>query len=326
MPRRIDISQARALLRSRVQLRDEGLTERDIPRLIAEGRLLRVHRGSYADAAQWRDLWPEGRQLVRTLAVRSASPGKGPVFSHLSAAALWGLPLYGAGSEQVHTVIEGARHSRTTAGVMRHAVPIDEDDVTVRAGIRFTSLARTVLDVARSQRLETAVTCADAAMRMRAFVAHENDADAAERWRGELATRSHNGLRGIRQARWVTAFADGRAQLPGESVSRLRLHQLGYRNLDLQVHVVGSGGNDYWLDFAFGRARVFGEFDGHSKYLDADLRGAMTAEDVVLREKRREDDIRGVTGWRIVRWEHEHIRTPDALCARLRAFGLRPPG
>jgi hypothetical protein len=89
--------------------------------------------------------------------------------------------------------------------------------------------------------------------------------------------------------------------------------------------VIGSEGDEYWIDFGFPRNRVFGEFDGQGKYVDPAVRGTHSAEDAVLAEKRREDDIRGVTGWRFARWEDRHVRTPDALTARLQAFGVRPP-
>jgi len=90
--------------------------------------------------------------------------------------------------------------------------------------------------------------------------------------------------------------------------------------------VVGSEGDEYWLDFAFPGARTFGEFDGEGKYTDADLRRASSAQEAVLEEKHREDDVRGVTGWGFARWGHEHIRTADILGRRLVAFGVSPPG
>ncbi len=121
-------------------------------------------------------------------------------------------------------------------------------------------------------------------------------------------------------------FADGRAQLPGESVSRLQLFRLGYDSPDLQVKVMGAEGDQYYLDFGFRQTRKFGEFDGEGKYLESALRSSDTPSDAVLQEKRREDDVRGVTGWGVARWGSAHIRTPDALGARLRAFGIRPPG
>ncbi len=56
---------------------------------------------------------------------------------------------------------------------------------------------------------------------------------------------------GIIQARFVTRFADGRAQLPGESVSRLWMAQLGIRKPELQYRVALGGGKYALLDFAW---------------------------------------------------------------------------
>lgn len=288
--------------------------------------LRRVHRGHYVASVDWAELWPEGRQLVRTLAVRRASPGDGPVFSHLSAAALWGLPLVGPIPDAVHTVIRGRRHSRAEAGVVRHAMALEEDDVVLRHGMLCTSLARTVFDLARTLPPEATVAAGDAALRLVSVRGHDVDLDVVDAWRKDLHGRCAPGLRGVRRARWVADFADGRAQLPGESVSRLQLHRLGFRDVALQVPVEGAAGARYFADFGFPRSRAFGEFDGEDKYLEPELRAAPTPADVVLAEKRREDDIRGVTGWRVVRWGGEHIRTAAHLGARLAAFGIRPPG
>ncbi|MFB8190340.1 hypothetical protein ACFC14_13505 [Microbacterium sp. NPDC055988] len=109
-------------------------------------------------------------------------------------------------------------------------------------------------------------------------------------------------------------------------MSRLQLHRLGFRDIELQVPIKGAAGAEYFADFGFRRSRAFGEFDGEGKYLESDLRLAPTPVDAVLAEKRREDDIRGVTGWRVARWGGAHIRTAEALGTRLAAFGIRPPG
>lgn len=209
---------------------------------------------------------------------------------------------------------------------MRHAIALDPADVVVRHGVRCTSLTRTVFDIARTLRSEAAIAVGDAALRLVSVAGHEVDLDAAEAWREELSALCEAGLRGVRRARWVSEFADGRAQLPGESISRLHLHRLGFRDVALQVPIEGATGARYFADFGFPRSRAFGEFDGEGKYLEPDLRAAPTAVDAVLAEKRREDDIRGVTGWRVVRWGGAHIRSAEHLGARLATFGVHPPG
>lgn len=287
---------------------------------------MRLHRGFYAPAETWEQLWWEGRHLLNVVAVRAASPGAGPVFTHESAAVVWGLPLYRMGAVPVQVRVEGNRHSRSVAGVVRRDMRVADADIVEVDGIRVTSLRRTVFDIARTASLETAVGCADAALRRAAGVGHGVDAELTEQWRADALELAAAGLRGVRQARRVIAFADGRAELPGESVSRVQLHRLGFTRYDLQVGVVGSQGDQYWLDFAFPGARRFGEFDGEGKYLDPEMRAAGSVERAVLQEKHREDDIRGVTGWSFARWGYAHIRKPDVLGHRLAAFGVLPPG
>ena len=56
--------------------------------------------------------------------------------------------------------------------------------------------------------------------------------------------------------------------------------------------------------------------------LDDGLRGERSADQVVLQEKAREDWVRGVTGWRVVRVTSEHMATLDAAESHFRAVGL----
>ena len=211
---------------------------------------------------------------------------------------------------------------------MRHLAPVPERDIVVRHGIRCTSLERTVFDMCRTLGAESAVAAADAGERQFALRGRVWDEDAVGFWRRSMSDRvdAASGARGVRQARWVAAFADGRAQLPGESVSRLQLVRLGFMAPQLQVPVAGPTGQTYFVDFGLAEVRAFGEFDGKDKYLDVALRRGAPLEQVLLDEKRREDWIRGTTQWRFARWSDEHSVTPAALAARLASFGIRPPG
>lgn len=309
---------------TREEVLARGITERRLRELVHTGVWVRVQRGHYVDGSAWNELWAEGRQLLRVIAFARSSPNA--TFTHLSAAVLWGLPLYRVHAEDVHILIAGVRHARRAIGVMRHDLAVADHDIVERHGLRCTSLSRTILDLTRTLPPEAAVSAGDAALRAAAVKEHVQDAERAAMWREDLRRLAAPGMRGVRQVRWLIEFADGRAQLPGESVSRYQMYRLGFRDLDLQVSVTGASGDRYFLDFGFLRSRTFGEFDGEAKYLEPELRTAPTALDVVLAEKRREDDIRGVTGWGMIRWGHEHIRTVDALGDRLAAFGIHPPG
>ena len=321
------ISDARALVRRRAQLRAAGMSERAIGTALVAGELRRLRRDCYVDADAYEALWSEGRHLVQTVAASQNLGDDVTVFCGPSAAVLHGLPLYRLHPASVHTVILGAHHGRMRTGVRQHEVRLGDDDVVEVDGLFCTSLDRTILDLACTAAPETALCAADAAQRREAVDGNEFHADRAALWHARLADRAATSRAwGIRDARLLLAFADGRAQLPGESVSRLQLQRLGFRDVLLQVPVTGADGDRYRLDFGFPRAKVFGEFDGQAKYLDDDLRGERTAEEVVLAEKRREDDVRGVTGWRFARWDSTHIRTAEILGRRLARFGVRPPG
>lgn len=324
MRRRITFAQGQDLVRSREEILSTGCSERQLRDRVISGSLVRLHRGFYVDGATWNDLWHEGRHLLSVLAVHRS--GVDPVFTHQSAAVLWGLPLYRVNDVLVHVLIRGERHSRVSAGVARHEMLVDDADIVERYGIRCTSLTRTVFDLARAATLEAAVSAGDAALRLVSVTGQDYDQDAAAEWRDRLGRLAVPARRGVTKARWVTEFIDGRSQLPGESVSRLQLFRLGFRAPELQVPVIGSAGDRYFLDFGFRGARVFGEFDGEGKYLEPELRTADAAVDVLLAEKRREDDVRGVTGWGFARWGHAHIGAAEDLGRRLTAFGVFPPG
>lgn len=327
MANELDLITARRMLRTRDDLLRDGLTDREISARVAAELLIRVRRGRYVDAAQWHGLWNEGRHLLQVLAFDLNADAAGPVFWGPSAAVLHGLPLYRLAPTAVHVVILGERHTRTRTGVSWHDVAISDADIVEIDGIRCTSLDRTVLDMACFAREEVGLSVTDAALRREAVAGHVQDEDRAAEWRRRLTDRADmRHTRGIRQARRIVEFADGRAQLPGESVSRLQLNRLGYRDIELQVHVVGPDQEDYWMDFGFPRSQAFGEFDGGGKYVRADMTGGRAPEQIVFDEKIREDIVRGVTGRRTTRWGSEHISTLDGFARRLQAFGIRPPG
>ena len=60
------------------------------------------------------------------------------------------------------------------------------------------------------------------------------------------------------------------------------------------------------------------EFDGREKYTRY-LREGETVTDAVLREKRREDRVRELTGWICVRITWAELADPRRLAARIRA-------
>lgn len=120
------------------QLLDLGLERHDIARAVERGRLHRLHQGVYAVGHT--AMAPLAREHAALLACGGAA-----VLSHRTAAALWQL-LPAAPILDVTVV---GRHVRTRAGIRLHHVDaIDLADVGSRHGLKVTSAARTLVDLA----------------------------------------------------------------------------------------------------------------------------------------------------------------------------------
>lgn len=325
--RNLSLSELWDSVRTREQMLADGWTARELDRTGPGASFRRVHRNRFVSSELWAGLWPESRHRIELCAAVQEMQGGAGVASHLSAAVAWDLPLFRLVPREVEFTIYGDLRASTRAGIRRHLNALDHPDVVEIEGVRCTSLERTVFDVARMYRAEVALACMDAALRSVSVDGQDWDADAHAQWKERMNARARDsaGARGIKQARWLIDIADGRAQLPGESVSRLQLIRLGFARPTLQVPVPGPAGRTYWVDFKLDDVAAWGEFDGRDKYLDEAMRSGRTIEDVVLEEKRREDWIRGTTQLRFARWSDEHIGSPQALRTRLAAFGIHPP-
>jgi very-short-patch-repair endonuclease len=72
------------------------------------------------------------------------------------------------------------------------------------------------------------------------------------------------------------------------------------------------------VDFAWPELGVFLEFDGKVKY-ESLLKDGERASDVVIREKRREEMICGLTGWRCIRITWADLFNPARTATRIKA-------
>ena len=86
----------------------------------------------------------------------------------------------------------------------------------------------------------------------------------------------------------------------------------------LQFKVYDEDGNLVGItDFAWPEYRLLGEFDGRIKYGRL-LKEDETASDVVVREKEREDKLREITRWMMIRYIWWDLFRPEATGARTR--------
>ena len=265
-------------------------TDYELRREVERQNLIRVAHGAYYPAAAANlPVDERHRLLARAVAPRIAPDA---VFSHVTAAILHDLPVWGVSRRRVH-VTRPHGSGRITAQVQYHQG--STDGIVDINGLPVTSLSRTLLDVACAQGFESAIVTGDAALRRGAVLV-------------DVPSR-----RGATQARVSMAFMDGRSESVGESRSRVLFDLNGIPRPDLQRDL-GAGEFLGRPDFYWEDAKLLGEFDGEIKY------SGQFGEPGAVRElqDKREAGFRDA-GFDMIRWKWTDLSAPDPLLARLRA-------
>ena len=267
-----------------------GLTRRRLRRRVEQGQLRALTPHLFTNRVE-----PSPDEALRAAAI-----GLRAVVSHTSAALLWGLEL--AATPQARTVTVGRDRSRAMWGgvVVRRADLVDEDSVE-RAGLRVTTVLRTVLDLCRSLPLAHAVAAADSALRRRLLTVRDLR-------RALCALPAGRGRSAVAR---VLALVDPLCGSVLESLARVLLALAGLRPPRSQLPVYAAG--DLLIgrvDFAWEAARLVVETDGFAFHAD--------------RRRYRQDRRRGnalvVSGWRVLRFSWEDVvGQPDYVVACVRA-------
>lgn len=310
-------------------LLEVGISRRGIQQLCADGVLTSIRRGVYVTAECWRNAGADERYrlLVRATVLVAERP---PVLSHQSAAVLHGLPIIGPWPARVHTSTPDAGGGSSTRAIISHrgAPPAAPQVID---GCQVTSLARTLVDVAATSSMLVAVTMLDHALRTELECAERDQArrgdltkaparqplTTADLYR-ELA--EVNPRTGRYQAERAIAFANPLSANPGETLSRVRIFQLGFEAPELQVCFPDILGRNAYVDFWWGRVRKIGEFDGFLKY-GAGAVGDRDPGTVVWQEKQREDALRARVR-SFDRWGWELALSPNRFHAFLTERGV----
>ena len=133
------------------------LSERVVPYLhdyhalrkdVERGHLVKLRRGTYVASEHWAASGPRERHILRIRAVLAVAR-RPVVVAGQSAAAVWGMPIFGAWPTEVTVLDEWGGGGRSEPGVRRTAAGFRTARSVVRNGIPVTDLARTALDVAR---------------------------------------------------------------------------------------------------------------------------------------------------------------------------------
>jgi len=286
----------------------DATTLRRRTRLPGPGRLVRAGPNAFVDGAAWDAAGPRQRYVTRVYA-RLGRLGTRAVASHLSAAAIHGLPALGGWAVPVHATVPESMYRARTGELVLHTRPVSDDERVEVRGIAVTALPRTVVDVAMSGDLRAGVVIADAVLRRGTSL-------------DELRRAVSPSARSRALAGRVLDLADGRAGSPAESLARVVFRELGLPEPVLQQEFV-VGGQRFAVDFWFPDQGVVIEIDGRAKYTQERYLAGRTPTEVFLAEKRRHALLLTVPGVRVVlRLEWRELWGLDALSLRLRAAGL----
>ena len=226
-----------------------GGTRWQLERWVAEGVVVRVFNSVYLPAAAANDLG------VRVAALKLVLPEHAVVVDR-TAAWLWEVnafsPSQQDGSMDLEVFVLRGHKRFTRTGAHGGERDLTARDLVDVEGIRVTTPLRTALDLACGLSRAEGLASVDALMRIHGLT-REAMQQELPRFRGR---------RGVVQARALVELADPRAESPGESFTRLAIHDEGLPAPTPQLWVTDLGGRRWRLDLGYESERVAVEYDG----------------------------------------------------------------
>ena len=287
-------------------------------------RVTRLRRGVYLPTPHWENLGVDERYLFRIRAFAAVSTDP-PVFSHYSAAAIWGFPRPSSWPVDVHIIAPPAPGGRSKPGIVRHSHSSPTEAMTC-GGLLVTPPADTAVAMARILPFPEAVAMMDKAIHLPRMMAvggtPESPLATPLELRVALDGLASAGRRtGKDAALRAGDFASTRSDSGGESISRAHMFLLGFAAPELQVRFDDAAGFIAFVDFFWRGINKVGEFDGLGKYVKGHYTRGRTTAEVVMDEKRREDRIRAC-GPSVSRWDWPIARDLVAFGAFLARIGV----
>lgn len=315
-----------------------GEDPRTLAKLSQRGTLVRIRQGVYVDKNQWRKLSKNAQYGLRAEAFRHLAVAE-PVYNYATAAVLWGLWIVRT-PEFLHVRISPVAGGRNRNGVRRR-IGLPNDGIVRCGQFLITDKLTTTLQLISKLTFPYAVAVCDSSLRPQEYrgqvnsfavsssevfgeAAWDTDYPQGQPLRKEdlIAAAQFLPSRAARDRTLaVIQFASALSGSAGESISRAKMHQMGFPAPILQQKFTLRNGQLALVDFWFKEVQLAGEFDGKAKYFRADWSGG-SMEDRLWKEKQREDDIRS-QGARFVRWTWQDIQDTDRFERLLRSAGLR---
>lgn len=274
---------------STAQLHACGLSSTGISWWVSTARLYRVRRTVYSPSPHL-DEWG-----LRWAAVLGTDADRA-VLSHWSAGRVHRLS--DGACSPIHVTVPGSGRRRLPELVVHRSRNLDPQDVVVVRGLRVTSPARTVLDIA--------AFATDDVVRRLIREGEFHGSLGVGAIRDAVADRTgHRGLGRVRRVDPATSEA-ALTQTPLEDDLDPLLVALGVPGLTRQHWVAGLSGKRYRLDFAYPSVRLAVEADGRSAH-----ERSLAFES----DRTREADL-GAVGWQTLRFTKIQVDRDPATVQR----------
>lgn len=288
------------------QAREVGYDHKAIARQVRHGVWHRVRRGYYVFAETWTALEGAERHRVRAHMVLHSL---GPVvaLSHVSGVIEHGIAVWGMDLSRVHVTRLDGGAGRIEGDVVHHEGLCLDGDVRDHEGQRVLAPERCVLEAGSRAEGAARLVPLDSLLHLGLGTPESLAAQFArmERWPF------------VRSMHVPGRMADGGAQSAGETrgrqlfwEARIPCPQTQYDVWDADGRLVGT------CDWGWPEHGLLGEFDGRVKYGRL-LRRGQDAGDVVFAEKQREDRLRELTGFAMVRVIWSDLDRPRLTARRV---------
>ncbi|MGV0741472.1 hypothetical protein [Mycolicibacterium sp. XJ870] len=271
---------------------------------MATGKLNRYQLTTRYEMLHWDVYAPRGAELTPVDKAVAAWlwSGRRGIAAGLSAAALHGSKWIEA--KHPAELNHSSRHK--TAGIVLHGDRLVDDEVCVIRRIGATTPARTAFDLGRRKGLTDAVVRVDALLQATDLKIPDV----------RPLLQRHKGVRGLQQLRQVLDLADGGAESPQETRTRLLLTEAGMRPEKTQIVVFDHRRIVGRIDMGWPEWKVGVQYDGIQHWTDPKRRTIDIDQNVEYQD----------LGWRMVHvgadlLHHRPRMIIDRTKAALRAAG-----
>lgn len=290
---------------TRGMAREAGYDDKGVSQMVRSKVWFRFRRGYYSFSDMWTLLDDVERHLVRSRAVLH-SLGDAVALSHVSGVVARGIETWDIDLSRVHVTRLDGGAGRVEGDVVHHVGTCSPDEVVEIDGLRLLPVARCAVECGSTASSEAALIVFNSMLHRELATPEDlyHQFDAMSSWPR------------VRHLHVPVRMADPRVDSVGESRGQWVFWKTGIPKPEIQFEVrdvegVLRGTSDWaWPDEG-----LLGEFDGRLKYGRL-LEPGQQPGDVVFAEKRREDELREITGYGMLRLVWDDFQRPRLIRAR----------